>query len=68
MALSCDGGSPECPADIDGDNEVGGTDLTAVLASWGASGSEASGDLNGDQEVNGLDLAIVLASWGSCPN
>ena len=68
VALSCDGGSPECPADIDGDNEVGGTDLTAVLASWGASGSEASGDLNGDQEVNGLDLAIVLANWGSCPN
>lgn len=66
VALSCNDGPPECIADIDGDNQVGGTDLTALLASWGTTGTAPSGDLNNDGFVNGNDLAIVLANWGPC--
>jgi hypothetical protein len=53
-----------CPADLDGDDLVGGADLAALLADWGASG--ASSDLNGDGVVDGADLAALLASWGGC--
>ena len=57
----CDG--PSCPADLDGDGVIGGTDLSIVLASWGTSGS---GDLNGDGTTDGIDLAQILANWGVC--
>ena len=67
VGVSCGGGAPECPADIDGDGIVGGTDLAGLLASWQDTGSDAAADLNDDGTVNGLDLAIVLAGWGLCP-
>ena len=53
----------DCPADLDGDGIVGGTDLTAILAAWGS----ASADLDGDGNTAGTDLTIVLAAWGTCP-
>ncbi len=51
-----------CPADLSGDGQVDGIDLTSILAAWGS----ATSDLNGDGTVNGLDLAVVLAAWGPC--
>jgi CxxC motif-containing protein (DUF1111 family) len=53
----------DCPADIDGSGVVDGSDLTLVLAGWGASGDS---DVDGDGVTNGTDLASVLAAWGSC--
>ena len=53
-----------CP-DVNGDNQVDGVDLSAVLAGWGAGGS---GDVDGDGAVNGVDLTAILAGWGACPN
>jgi uncharacterized membrane protein len=54
----------ECPADLDGDGEVGGSDLAVLLAAWGTDDPEA--DLSGDGSVGGDDLAILLAAWGGC--
>ena len=53
-----------CPADLTGDAEVNGADLTVLLSAWGPLGGSA--DLNGDGVVNGADLAALLAAWGSC--
>jgi len=53
-----------CPADINGDGVVSGTDLTQLLAAWGS--DSATADINDDNTVDGLDLAAVLAGWGAC--
>jgi hypothetical protein len=53
-----------CPADINGDGSVGGTDLTQLLAAWGSNTPTA--DLNDDGTVDGIDLSAVLAGWGPC--
>lgn len=52
-----------CPADLDGDGQVGGGDLGLLLGAWG--GSE--GDLNGDGSTDGSDLGVLLSQWGPCP-
>lgn len=57
---------PSCPADLDGNGMVGGSDLAQVLGAWGAC-SGCVMDINGDGVVAGSDLAIVLGSWGACP-
>lgn len=57
--------STDCPADLDGDGNVGSADLGILLAAWGDEASIA--DLDEDGTVTGSDLALILASWGSCP-
>jgi len=57
----------QCPADVNHDFNVDGTDLTAILSTWGTDGGSAGGDINIDGIVNGLDLAFVLSGWGQCP-
>jgi hypothetical protein len=52
-----------CPADIQGDGVVDGTDLAFVLGAWGGSGAA---DVNGSGVVDGSDLTIVLGAWGAC--
>ncbi len=52
-----------CPADFDGDGEVGGADISFVLSSWGDS---PFGDLSGDGVTDGVDLATMLSAWGAC--
>ena len=54
----------DCPADINGDNVVNGTDLTIILGEWGT--NDPAGDLNGSGNVDGADLTILLSSWGPC--
>jgi formylglycine-generating enzyme required for sulfatase activity len=49
--------------DFDLDGEIGGADLTVVLALWGLR-NPPIGDLNGDGLVSAEDLTIVLANWG----
>ena len=54
-----------CAADVTHDGRVDGSDLAALLGSWGAcAGCEA--DLNGDGAINGADIAAVLSAWGQC--
>ena len=52
-----------CPADLNDDNAVNGSDLAVLLAAWGS----PDADLNGDGTTNGSDLAVLLAAWGVCP-
>jgi hypothetical protein len=53
-ALGAIGGKEPCPWDLDGDQQVGITDLLSVLAAWGDPWSIT-------------DLLDLLASWGGCP-
>ena len=60
----------DCPADINGDGEVGGPDLAILLAAWGLEGDRLPADLNGDGVIGGFDLASLLSKWdvsGPCP-
>jgi len=49
------------PADVNGDGQVNGADLTMLLGNWGGSGV---GDVDGSGTVNGADLSAVLSNWG----
>lgn len=58
-----------CPADLDGDGEVDGRDLSWLLAAWEGDAAEYPGaDLNGDGVVDAGDLTPLLVGWGPCPN
>lgn len=54
-------------ADFNGDGNVDGADLAALLASWGpcADGADCPNDISGDGAVDGADLATLLANWGA---
>ena|GEM_PF-1410252 len=54
-----------CPADLDGDGSVGGSDIAALLNAWGAC-AKCSADINGDGSVDANDLATMLNAWGAC--
>ena len=53
---------PACPADLDNNGVVGGSDLTIMLGAWGT----PNADLNGDGTTGGSDLTILLGAWGNC--
>lgn len=57
-----------CPADLEGDGEVGPLDLATLLAAWGRcpDPEDCPADLNADGTVGPADLANLLAAWGSC--
>lgn len=57
--------TPDCPADLSGDDVVDVTDLLDMLTAWGPNPGHAA-DLNGDDVVNVLDLLELLAVWGPC--
>lgn len=48
--------------DLDGDRYVNGSDLAALLGSWGYC-PDCPADLDGDNFVNGADLAALLGAW-----
>ena len=48
----------DCPADLDGSGEVGGSDIGLLLAQWGP--GSGSADLNEDGLVSGADLGAML--------
>lgn len=54
-------GDPAVLGDIDGDGDVDGSDLSAVLGAWGGTGGPA--DLNCDDTIDGEDLTLVLGQW-----
>ena len=60
--LASAGGS--CPADVTGDGEVDGADLSVVLGGWGQPGPS---DISGDGNTDGTDIGLLLGSWGPCP-
>jgi hypothetical protein len=53
------------PGDLDGDGQVGQSDLGILLASWRI---DAGGDIDGDGDTDQSDLGILLSNWGeTCP-
>ena len=56
----------ECPADINGDGEVGPFDLAIVLGFWGPNPGHPA-DLDNDDIIGPADLALLLGAWGPCP-
>jgi len=56
---------PACPADLDGNGDVGAPDLASLLSQWGSFGGTA--DLDGDGTVASSDIAVLLSAWGMCP-
>lgn len=57
--------APPCPADLDGDHAVSGSDLGMLLGAWGS--ADPAADLDGDGTVGGSDLGALLGAWGPCP-
>ena len=53
-----------CPWDLDESNNVGTSDLLALLAQWGTAGPA---DFDGSGAVGTSDLLALLANWGPCP-
>ena len=53
-----------CPADLNRDGAVSGSDLGLLLGNWGLVGL---GDLDVDGTIGGSDLGLLLGAWGACP-
>jgi hypothetical protein len=60
---------PACPADLDGNGEVGVSDVMLLVASMGPCDSCESclADVNGDCVVSIVDFTTMMAMWGPCP-
>jgi len=56
--------SASCPADLNGDGDVGSADLALLLGAWGGAGPA---DLDMSGMVGSADLALLLGAWGPCP-
>jgi hypothetical protein len=54
-----------CPADADGNGDVGVTDLVAVVTGWGPCPG-CSADIDQDGVVDVQDLVAVIIAWGPC--
>jgi hypothetical protein len=52
-----------CPADLDGDGQIGAADVAGLIGRWGGAGEA---DLDGDGQVGAADLAVLIAAWGPC--
>jgi len=62
--------TPECPADLTGDDTVNVSDLLALLGCWGPvipGGSCEDADFTCSGSVNVSDLLQLLSHWGDCP-
>ncbi len=57
--------SAPCPPDLDGDGNVGTSDLLELLAAWGPNPGHPA-DFDGDGDVGTADLLALLANWGPC--
>ncbi|MCP3904416.1 MAG: hypothetical protein GY715_12375 [Planctomycetes bacterium] len=58
-----------CPADLDGNRNVGFGDILQVIAAWGPCPPEppCPEDLSGNGQVDFADILAVVGSWGPCP-
>jgi formylglycine-generating enzyme required for sulfatase activity len=72
LAVAMEAGA-NCVGDLNsnlGDGRVDGSDLAALLASWGPRTSNwmsIAADIDGDGLIDGSDLALLLGNWGDCP-
>ena len=50
-------------SDLDGDGDVGFSDLLILLSAWGPCAAACPADLDGDGVVGFGDLLFLLADW-----
>lgn len=62
LTIEC---APGCPEDLDGDGQVGVTDLLDLLGQWGTNPG-GSPDFDDDGDVGVTDLLQLLGGWGPC--
>ena len=62
--LTCKAVALPCPADLDGNGDVGFGDVLMVLNAWGQNGVPE--DLDGGG-VGFSDVLFILNAWGPCP-
>ena len=62
----CEAPFADCPADFDRDGEVGTSDLSVLLATWGTATTLPGVDIVTDGVINSADLSVLLQSWGPC--
>ncbi len=55
-----------CPADLDGDCNVGIVDFLGLLEAWGTNPGGPP-DLDGNGTVDVVDFLALLQAWGPCP-
>ncbi len=55
-----------CWPDLDASDDVGTSDLVALLSAWGEC-APCQADLDASGDVGAVDLLILLAAWGPCP-
>jgi hypothetical protein len=70
-AAPCSAAPVCCPGDADGSGGVNFTDITTVLANFGATtpgGSNVGGDADCSGQVNFTDITTVLANFGATCN
>ncbi len=58
-------GQFNCPADVDGDGNVGITDFLLLLTEWDS--DQCNADIDQDGLVGITDFLEVLDTWGVCP-
>ncbi|MHC5113852.1 MAG: hypothetical protein ACYTGP_05430 [Planctomycetota bacterium] len=58
--------SAPCPEDLDGNTEVGFSDVLAIIAAWGPCVGECPEDLSGNGVVDFADILAVIGAWGPC--
>ena len=61
-------GATTSPADLDGDGEVGDSDLALLIGAWGPCAATCGADLDGDGRVDGADLGLLIAAWSMPPS
>ncbi len=62
----CEAPFADCPADFDRDGEVGTSDLSILLATWGTATTLPGVDIVTDGIIDSADLSVLLQSWGPC--
>ena len=55
-----------CPEDLDGNSEVGFSDVLAIIGAWGPCAGDCPEDLSGNGVVDFADILAVIGAWGPC--
>ena len=54
-----------CPADLDGNGQVGAPDLLLILAEFGCLSGCGTADIDGNDQVDVNDALVFLADYGN---
>ena len=58
-------GSISCPGDVDGDGQVGFSDLNILLSQFNIVGPDLTGDVDLDGDVDFADLNVLLSAYNA---